>query len=548
MFLWQKPATLYVNTATWLVDSQMHSMVGSQVDVDYCCEAVAPNKAKRGVNLVGYLRTESGVGSAARGYHRALGKLGVPCALNDISGLQGNRSLDASLADQLVRDHPHDINLVCADVGLHYAILAHLGEDFFENRYNVGIWAWELPRFPAKWFDRFGYYDEIWVASSFIANALSAIAPVPVVRVPPVLTMPRRGVRQRGRAKLGVGLHEFVFLFVFDFHSYWQRKNPMAIVSAFRRAFASSDPVRLIIKCVNGQSRPAQLAQLHDAARGYPISIFNGYWPFADVADLMEACDAYVSLHRAEGTGLTITDAMALGKPVIATGWSGNMDFMNVANSYPVRYKLVILDENVGPYRAGETWADPSVDHAAELMRRVVEHPEEAAALGQAALRDIENDYSEDAVAALLEERLQAIELRQRYRTFRHECKEKYRNYHRLPQHMTELVRSAVPAGARVLVVSKGDDVLIDLGICEASHFPQDVTGGYAGFYPADSSAAIAHLESLRAKGADYLLLPQTAFWWLDHYAGFRDHLQNHYAQIRGNEHGLLYDLQETRR
>src|SRR3712207_2650205 len=116
----------------------------------------------------------------------------------------------------------------------------------------------------------------------------------------------------------------------------------------------------------------------------------------------MAACDAYVSLHRSEGTGLTITDAMALGKPVIATSWSGNMDFMDVSNGFPVRYELVELQRNVGPYRAGETWAEPSVEHAAEMMRLVFEGREEARSRGRAAKREIEANYSEEGVADLI--------------------------------------------------------------------------------------------------------------------------------------------------
>src|SRR5437868_6752986 len=143
----------------------------------------------RGVNFCGYLRAESGVGAAARGYVRALEQTGLPLALLDISDLQTNRSQDDEVR-QFDREHPFDVNLICADVELHYAILSHFGDDFFKDRYNIGIWAWELPQFPSKWFDRFAYYDEIWVASSFIAESLAAVAPIPIVRMPPPLTLP----------------------------------------------------------------------------------------------------------------------------------------------------------------------------------------------------------------------------------------------------------------------------------------------------------------------------------------------------------------------
>src|SRR5262245_3644846 len=167
-----------------------------------------------GVNVGGYLRTESGVGASARSYVRALRFLGIPVALKDASAVSGNRAEDPTLT-AFDADHPHDINIVCGDVERHFALMAHLGEEVLRHRYNIGAWAWELPRFPEKWYDRFAYYDEIWVGSSFIANALAAISPLPVVRIPPVLTAETPGSRVRGRRRLGVTEGEYVFLFVF---------------------------------------------------------------------------------------------------------------------------------------------------------------------------------------------------------------------------------------------------------------------------------------------------------------------------------------------
>src|SRR5262249_27225172 len=244
---------------------------------------------------------------------------------------------------------------------------------------------------------------EIWAGSSFIANTLSPISPIPVVRIPPVLTPEAAGSREAGRRRLEVSPEEFVYLFIFDFHSCFQRKNPLAVLDAFRTAFAPSDPVRLVIKCVNPDFNREHFAALQARARDYPVSIYSGYWSAEEMRDLMAACDAYVSLHRSEGIGLTVTDAMALGKPVIATGWSGNMDFMTASNSFPVRYKLVQLRERIGHYQAGAIWAEPSVEHAAKGMRFVLENRGEAEARGMAARRDIEADYSEEAVAGLIQ-------------------------------------------------------------------------------------------------------------------------------------------------
>lgn len=495
-----------------------------------------------GVNACGYLRTESGIGTATRGYIRAIRSLGLPVALADLSDICVNRAEDRSLAG-FDASCPFDTNLICVDIEKHFAVLSRMGEEFFDGRYNIGVWWWELPRFPQKWYDRLSYYDEIWVGTSFIANSLGPASPIPVIRIPPVLTLHHEGSRDRGRRRMGIDEDEFVFLFVFDSNSTFERKNPLGVVNAFRAAFSPGDPVRLVIKCVNAHSYPEGFSALSERASGHRISIYSGYWPAEDIRDLTASCDAYVSLHRSEGAGFTISDAMASGKPVIATGWSGNMDFMNAANSFPVRYELVELEVGVGPYPAGEVWAEPSEEHAAELMRFVVRHKDEARARGSAARRSIELGHSLEKVTEAIRDRLDAIALRRRFPEFRDELRIMYRRYRDLPSRLSSAACKVVPPEGVVLVVSKGDDELLDLDGRDAWHFPQAVGGGYAGCYPADGAAAVEHLEALRAKGGQFLLFPNTAFWWLDHYRELREHLDSRCHRVWGDEHCIIYSL-----
>lgn len=525
-------------------------------------QVVSPKEVK-GVNVGGYLRTESGVGSAARGYIRALRHLQIPVALQDLSSLTGNRSEDKTFTS-FDADFPYDVNIICADVELHFAVLAQVGQSFFKDRYNIGVWAWELPRFPERWYDRFAYYDEIWVASSFIANPLSQVSPVPVVLVPPVLTPEKKGRRGRGRERLGVQAEEFVFLFIFDFHSRAERKNPLAVIEAFKLAFDRAEPVRLVIKCVNARADSANWARMQESSQGYPVSLYDGYWSADEIRDLMAACDAYVSLHRAEGTGLTVTDAMAYGKPVIATGWSGNMNFMNVSNSYPVRYELVEIKQSAGQYRAGETWAEPSVEHAAELMRRLYENPDEALSRGLAAQKEIEALYSEEGVARTIQGRLEIIARRNRFAalkqrlmapiidadSFLREFEDVGRfvpgghlKYQQMLRRIRSIASSRLPSESTVIVVSRGDDQLLQLGDRVGWHFPQTADGVYAGHYPADGREAVEQLERLRARGAEYVLFPQTALWWLDHYEELREHLNRNYLRIWDDENCLIFQL-----
>jgi glycosyltransferase involved in cell wall biosynthesis len=509
--------------------------------------AGAARRDPGGVNAIGHLRDESGWGAAARGYVRALRYLDIPIALTDLSDLSSNRSEDATLREFDV-DHPHGVNLVCVDAAQHFAILSHVGTELFEGRYNIGAWVWELPRFPERWYDRFAYYDEIWVTTSFVANTLAPISPVPVVCVPPVLVPNTDGSRDDGRRGLRVSSEEFVYLFVFDFHSHMERKNPLALIDAFKMAFTPSEPVRLVIKCVNADSDPTGFTVMSAGAQGYPIDIHAGYWHSQELRDLMAACDAYVSLHRAEGTGLTITDAMALGKPVIATSWSGNMDFMNVSNSFLVRYELVELQNNVGPYRAGEVWADPYVEHAAQQMRIAFDNREDAQARGEAARRHIETNYSEAKIAEVVRQRLEVISNRHRLPEFRREVRNFYSGYQQLVRYIREVASAVIPDGAAVAVVTKGDENLVELGGGRQGwHFPQNEKGVYIGYHPSDSAEAISHLEELRKKGAEFLLFPGTALWWLEHYGEFRDHLDSRYRRVRDEEACIIYELSKPR-
>ncbi|HZV75686.1 MAG TPA: glycosyltransferase family 4 protein [Conexibacter sp.] len=519
-----------------------------RITVDEPASVPVPAASPPGVNVIGYLRSESGLGAACRGYVRALRTSGTPISLIDAGHLTVNRTADPTIVE-VDDEWRHDVNLVVINADEHFHVVSELGEQNFRNRYNIGVWAWELPSFPQEWHNRFPWYDEIWVGTSFIAGALAKVSPIPVVVVPPVMSLDVRGSRKRGRARLKTRQGEFVFAFIFDFHSFAERKNPVAVVEAFTRAFKPDDNARLVIKCVNEQVAEAQLAALEARASGHRVDILCGYWPVQEVRDLMAAADAYVSLHRAEGTGLTLSDAMAHGKPVIATGWSGNTDFMNVANSYPVDYELVTLERDVGPYPAGETWAEPSVEHAAELMRHVFDDPGDVARRGKRARADIEAHFSEASVAQVVGERLAVIPRAggsrnaEQARTRPPEIKG-HPDYQGLVSRLRLAVEANTRADTTLAVVTRGDELLLDLGGRTAWHFPRNGDGGYAGYYPTDSDAAVAHLEQLRANGAEYLVIPASSGWWLEYYGGMREHLETGYQLVYDDPRtGTIYAL-----
>ncbi len=512
------------------------------------CAAVDCRRELPDVNMFGYFGVGSGIGSAARGYLRALEHLGVRCHLTDLSAMTTRgREVQAQLNVSAGTSPTAPINLVCVSYQ-HLAAPATV-QNFPRDAYTVGIWAWELQQFPAKLHEYFKYYDEIWVGSSFIADALSSVSAAPVVRIPPVLTMERLGSRDEGRRRLEVSEDEFVFAFVFDFASHVERKNPQAVIDAFARAFSPTDRVALVIKSVNAQFCPGGLETLVAAARGLPIRIIADDWPAAQVRDLMAAADAYISLHRSEGTGLTISEAMSHGKPVIATAWSGNMDFMTAQNSFPVKHDFATLQRNIGPYPAGERWAEPSVADAARWMRHVFEHRDQAQAIGERARRDIAADYDERAVGRLIRDRLEVIASRSASsvatRLARHRGEpDKHASYRQLVVEIRRIVDKTLPSNAVVAVVSKGDDALLDLGQeRRGMHFPQTVGGVFAGCYPADDDGALASLAAARRSGATHLLIPATAMWWLDVYRGFADALGQSGRRVLEHTSCVVYPI-----
>ncbi len=186
-----------------------------------------------------------------------------------------------------------------------------------------------------------------------------------------------------------------MFLFLFDFLSCLERKNPLGIIEAFVRAFVPGEGPVLVIKSINGRHMLNDLERLRAAVDGRDdVVLLEKYYSVDEKNALLGACDCYVSLHRSEGLGLTMAEAMALGKPVIATGYSGNLHFMTPENCYLVDYSMTEVPAECDPYPKGAAWAAPSVAHAAELMRRVYERPVEAKARAQLGQRDVSDMIS----------------------------------------------------------------------------------------------------------------------------------------------------------
>jgi len=358
---------------------------------------------KPGVNVVGYISDERGVGEVARQILGALDSRGIRATQIDTPAEPGQ--IEKVLKGVDDTDHPYDVNLICVNADMLPAVAAALGPRFFDGHRTAGVWFWEVSEFPRQWLGSFDHLDEVWVATEFIAEALRPVSPIPVktLRVP-VTPLPPADMT---RAELGMPEDSFAFLFVFDYRSVFRRKNPLGLVDAFKRAFERDEGPALVIKSIFSEQFPERRQELLDAIADRPeIHLIEDNVSAAAKNAMVANCDCYVSLHRSEGLGLTMAEAMYFGKPVIATAYSGNLDFMTPDNSFLVSAPATKIGPGAAPYDPEAWWADPDLDFAATTMRDVVNDPvirEERARRGAT---DIRLTHSPAAAADWLETRI----------------------------------------------------------------------------------------------------------------------------------------------
>jgi glycosyltransferase involved in cell wall biosynthesis len=302
-------------------------------------------------------------------------------------------------------------SLLCVNADMVPLTAAQLGRKFFSG-YTIGYWAWEVSAFPAQFRSAFDYVDEVWTGSRHVCAAISAAGHRPVQVIPQPVSLDPGA---RAAAPPQGFPNGFCFLFAFDFLSVFERKNPLAVIRAFKRAFPDPSEATLVIKSLNSHRDPSAHAQLVAAAQRTDIHLIDRRLTRSERDGLMNAADCYVSLHRAEGFGYTLAEAMWLAKPVIATGYSGNLDFMTADNSYAIDYRLVPIGSGHAPYPADGVWAEPDVDHAARIMRHVFEHRDEAQARGLLAARDIARTHGPEAAGRAMVERLSTLSAGRRH-------------------------------------------------------------------------------------------------------------------------------------
>lgn len=372
-------------------------------------ESVRWPRSGDSLSLIGCFRSESGLGQAARSSLAAIRLLGKDFTYIDTSEKYPSRNAVSVGLESERFGAIGDVNLIHSNADEMLTLRDKVFKHRFGGRFNAAMWFWEPADLPKRSRQAFELVDELWVASSYLRDVFGQYGRVPVHNVGLGAELPTE--RQGDRGLFGLEADEFVFLFVYDALSSHGRKNPEKALEAFVKAFAPKfDGVRFVLKVSNLNKFPASRDRLHALAAKYPaISIIDDYFPRELVLELMASADVYISLHAAEGFGLTMLEAMALGTPTICTGYSGNMDFTTAENSWLVDYSLIATDEQLGPYPPGAVWASPSVDSAIEVMRAAANDRSELERKRELAVADAIRTASIEAYAARIGEHIDRV-------------------------------------------------------------------------------------------------------------------------------------------
>jgi glycosyltransferase involved in cell wall biosynthesis len=356
----------------------------------------------RGVNILSHFSYPSGIQQAALFTKRALEAAQFRVSCRDVSAFP---CFDVEDRAPFLGLEVFPVTIINVSPQPYFSVAYERGGLLRRSGvYRIAYWAWELDAIPEEWVELQPLLDCIWAPTQFVADAFRKRMPLPVREVLPGVELSE--IDPVAKADLGIPPANYVFLFMFDMCSQMVRKNPLAVIEAFRAAFSRSEKATLVIKVSRGRSHPEAFAQLEEACREAGVILVDEVLSRARAYGFIEMCDCFVSLHRAEGFGLCLAEAMLMGKPVVATNYSGNLAFMHPGNSLLVDYTFAEIAADNPIYKQGNHWAEPSVEHAAAHMRYCFDHRAEAAALGAKARDELKEKLSLEAAGVRMAEQL----------------------------------------------------------------------------------------------------------------------------------------------
>lgn len=362
-----------------------------------------PNTLEKGINLIGYLQASTGLGEAARSSHTALTTTNLPCELIDFEeNIPNNQKVSQAYIQAEPPTFKYRFNLFHINPPQLSSLWNVFSPAQLSSHYNIGVWYWEMPEFPNEWNKYFNLVDEIWVASQFVKESIEKNSQIPVIIIPPCIQVQTQPDLKR--ADFGLPEEPYLFLCAYDVLSSQQRKNPQGAIDAFKMAFENTNTsVGLVIKINNAIENFSAVAKLKEATRDYPNCYFlEDTYSRHKFNSLISLMDTYISLHRAEGFGLIAAESMYLGKPVIMTRWSGNVDFMTEDNCCGVDYELIKVGPNDSVYDANQQWADPNLEQAAEYMKRLTKEKAYNRVIGKNAKKTMTSQFSPERLGQLI--------------------------------------------------------------------------------------------------------------------------------------------------
>lgn len=372
-------------------------------------EPYKPGEYPMGINLIGSIKAEIGLGQSCRLLANELEHTNIQYTIKNFVMSGELRSEDCSWDDKIQEDTPYGINLFHIEpLDLVMAYTTVLDPEIWNQRYNIAFWLWELEEFPKSWEKALTLVDEIWTPSEFASESVRRVTEKPVYTIPYCVTAPTE--EQYNREYFGLPEDKFLFLAMYDTNSTMERKNPLGAIKAFQQAFSPDDSrVGLVLKMNNPRQEDLMAVQAS-------LGEYQNIYYITEIMDkvvvnsLIKSVDVFVSLHRAEGFGLVMAEAMLNGTPCIATNWSSNTEFMNNDVACMVDYTFTTLKKNTPPYRKGVRWADADVDMAAQYMRRLVEDQEYYNRLKEDGKEYIETKLGMEQAIKMIDERIQEIQ------------------------------------------------------------------------------------------------------------------------------------------
>lgn len=359
----------------------------------------------RGVNILGHFSGPSSLSAPAESATKSLAAFAVPLTRHDVP-MQGVS--DRALGRPTDLHEVHDVSLIHIQPGPAFDsayTLANLRRE--RDRYRVGVWHWDFSDVPAEWAKQARAVNEVWAPTRFVADALRRTVQLPVIPMLPGVELV--SATPLPRSHFGIPDGRMLYLFMFDMNDVWERKNPLGLVDAFRKAFRADDNAHLAINVSGSRSKRAEYLKLRAAAAEAGVQMFDANLSYSDAQALIACCDCYVSLHRSEGFGLNMAEAMLMGKPVIATAHSGNLDFMTSDDSLLVGCELTPLETDYHSAKQGWLWAEPSLDDSVHWLRWTYQRRDDARALGERAQQSAERLLSLHSAGARMVERLEEI-------------------------------------------------------------------------------------------------------------------------------------------